>query len=145
MKTRKSLLAEKLTLEQAIHAIEAKAQNKTIIKNLDGTVSLQIPIAPTDIKQMASLRSNLAQTELRLGKSKSSARVIANPSSSQSMDLLTEQMLAGRWHCSTSRLQRWRAANTGPNYLKIGGKVLYRREDISAYEDAHVVKTFVKV
>lgn len=61
MKTRKSLLAEKLTLEQAIHALEAKAQNITMTKNLDRTVSLKVQITPTDIKQMASLRTKLAQ------------------------------------------------------------------------------------
>ena len=55
-------------------------------------------------------------------------------------ELLTEQMLALRWHCSTSRLQRWRAAQKGPAYLKIGGKVLYRLEDLRDYEKAHIVQ-----
>jgi hypothetical protein len=55
--------------------------------------------------------------------------------------MLTEQLLAQRWHCSTSHLQRWRVANKGPSYLKIGGKVLYRIEDIRAYEAASLVKT----
>ena len=52
-----------------------------------------------------------------------------------------KQMLAQHWHCSTSRLQRWRSLNCGPAYLIIGGKVLYRLEDIRAHEAASLVKT----
>ena len=44
--------------------------------------------------------------------------------------LPTEKMLADRWVCSVSRLQRWRTVGEGPQYLKIVGKVLYRLKDI---------------
>lgn len=65
----------------------------------------------------------------------------ASSASKSHQDLMTEKMLAERWHCSASRLQRWRAANQGPMYLKIGGKVLYRIEDIRGFEAIHVVRT----
>jgi len=100
-----------------------------------------VPITATDMKQMAALRVKLDQADSLLGQRKSNTRKTASPLSIKDPDLLTEQMLADRWHCSASRLQRWRAANTGPTYLKIGGKVLYRQEDVSAYETAHLVKT----
>lgn len=50
-------------------------------------------------------------------------------------ELFSEQMLADRWLCSVSRLQRWRTTSEGPAYLKIVGKVLYRLKDIQAFED----------
>ena len=56
-----------------------------------------------------------------------------------SRDLLTEDMLAERWLCSTSRLQRWRVEGVGISYLKIGGRILYRLKDIEAYENSCLV------
>ena len=93
------------------------------------------------MKQMAALRVKLNQTDSLLGQRKSNTRKTTSTLGIKDPDLLTEQMLAERWHCSTSRLQRWRAVNTGSTYLKIGGKVLYRQEEVSAYETAHLVKT----
>ncbi len=54
--------------------------------------------------------------------------------------LLTEKMLADRWVCSVARLQRWRTVGEGPPYLKIVGKILYRLEDIEAYEEACLIR-----
>jgi hypothetical protein len=48
-------------------------------------------------------------------------------------------MLAARWHCSTSRLQYWRSTDQGLPYLKMLGRVLYRIEDIQAYEQQSMV------
>lgn len=42
--------------------------------------------------------------------------------------------LADRWHISERTLERWRWVGEGPAYLKIGGRVVYRLEDIEAYE-----------
>lgn len=42
--------------------------------------------------------------------------------------------LARRWHLSPRTLERWRSQGQGPRYLKIGGRVLYRLEDIEAFE-----------
>lgn len=61
---------------------------------------------------------------------------IFTAASSKSRALLSEDMLADRWLCSASRLQRWRSENTGLPNLKIGGKVLYRIEDIVTYENS---------
>ena len=141
MTTKKALLTEKLTLEQAIQALQAKANNSTRTDHTDGSFTISVPITATDMKQMAALRVKLSQTDSLLNQRKSDTRKTASPLSIKDPDLLTEQMLAERWHCSASRLQRWRAANTGPNYLKIGGKVLYRQEEVSAYETAHLMKT----
>jgi hypothetical protein len=103
-----------------------------------------MPITPGELKQLAQLRGKLAASDALLGTQKSRTRRVVAPadftSSAPTPELLTEQMLAHRWHCSTSRLQRWRADRKGPAFLKIGGKVLYRLEDLGDYEKAHIVQ-----
>lgn len=47
---------------------------------------------------------------------------------------LTQMDLGNRWHLSPRTLERWRWEGIGPPYLKIGGRILYRLEDIEAYE-----------
>jgi hypothetical protein len=131
MKTKKALLAQNFTLEEAIKALEAKGQNTTWTDHTDGSFSVSVPITVTDMKQMSELRAELNKTDSLLGQKKSSTRKASAVQAIKDPDLLTEQMLA----------ERWRAANTDPAYLKIGGKVLYRQEDIIAYEAAHLVKT----
>lgn len=46
----------------------------------------------------------------------------------------TQTDLARRWRISPRTLERWRWLGQGPKYLKIGGRVVYRLEDIEAYE-----------
>ena len=46
--------------------------------------------------------------------------------------------LADRWHISWKTLARWRWTGDGPRFLKVSGKVLYRIEDVEAFEAAHV-------
>lgn len=43
--------------------------------------------------------------------------------------------LAKRWAISTSTVARWRTDRIGPVYVKIGGQVRYRIQDIEQYED----------
>ena len=42
--------------------------------------------------------------------------------------------LSRRWRLSPRTLERWRFQGTGPQYLKVGGRVVYRLEDIETYE-----------
>jgi hypothetical protein len=44
--------------------------------------------------------------------------------------------LARRWQISPRTLERWRWLHSGPQYLKIGGRVVYRLEDIESFEAA---------
>jgi predicted site-specific integrase-resolvase len=50
------------------------------------------------------------------------------------MHYLNVSELATRWRISTKTLERWRCQGTGPVYLKLQGRVLYRMHDIEAYE-----------
>ena len=47
---------------------------------------------------------------------------------------LTQVDLARRWRMSERTLERWRWLGQGPAFLKIGGRVAYRMEDILSYE-----------
>tara|TARA_R110002167_G_C12707254_1_gene655249 strand:- start:76231 stop:76467 length:237 start_codon:yes stop_codon:yes gene_type:complete len=47
---------------------------------------------------------------------------------------INQDELADRWHLSPRTLERWRWEKTGPTYLKVGGRVLYRLSDIEYFE-----------
>jgi hypothetical protein len=47
---------------------------------------------------------------------------------------LNQIELSRRWSLSPRTLERWRWLHRGPRYLKIGGRVVYRLEDIEAFE-----------
>jgi hypothetical protein len=47
---------------------------------------------------------------------------------------LSQYELAGRWSLSPRTLERWRWTGKGPSFLKLGGRVVYRLEDIAAWE-----------
>lgn len=49
--------------------------------------------------------------------------------------LLTSDDLAKRWAISTSTVARWRSDGIGPAFVKIGGQVRYRVQDVEQYED----------
>jgi predicted site-specific integrase-resolvase len=47
---------------------------------------------------------------------------------------LTQGQLAERWNISPRTLERWRWLGEGPRFLKLGGRVIYRLEDVEVYE-----------
>jgi len=49
---------------------------------------------------------------------------------------LNQRQLANRWSVSEATLERWRGEGIGPVYLKLGGRVVYRLEDIEGFEHA---------
>ena len=51
---------------------------------------------------------------------------------------LNQRELAERWGISPASLERWRSEGIGPIYMKLPGRVLYRLEDIEAYELKHL-------
>jgi len=51
---------------------------------------------------------------------------------------LTQVDLAERWHVSPRTLERWRSRGIGPRWIALPGRVLYRIEDVLAYEQAHL-------
>jgi predicted site-specific integrase-resolvase len=51
---------------------------------------------------------------------------------------LSQNQLAERWNVSPRTLERWRWLGEGPVYLKLGGRVSYRLEDVEHYEAIHL-------
>jgi predicted site-specific integrase-resolvase len=49
---------------------------------------------------------------------------------------LNQARLADRWQISPRTLERWRWKGEGPAFVKIGGRVVYRLDDILAFETA---------
>jgi hypothetical protein len=49
--------------------------------------------------------------------------------------------LAERWSLSPKTLERWRVLGTGPKYIRLPGKVIYRLCDIEAYENECLVSS----
>lgn len=47
---------------------------------------------------------------------------------------LNQRNLADRWDVSEATLERWRTEGIGPVFLKLQGRVLYRIEDVEAFE-----------
>lgn len=46
----------------------------------------------------------------------------------------TQKDLARRWNLSHRTLERWRYRGQGPAFVKVCGRVVYRQEDVAAYE-----------
>ena len=47
--------------------------------------------------------------------------------------LFSQTDLASHWNKSVRTLQRWNRAGSGPAYIRIGGTIFYRLNDILAF------------
>lgn len=56
-------------------------------------------------------------------------------------DNFDQLQLAERWGLSPKTLERWRVIGTGPKYIRLPGKVIYRLCDIEAYENECLVSS----
>jgi hypothetical protein len=63
--------------------------------------------------------------------SNAAARAPATPPSARHLNQIE---LSRRWGFSPRTLEGWRWFGKGPAFIKAGGKVLYRLEDIEAFE-----------
>ena len=54
------------------------------------------------------------------------------------MKNLSQHSLADRWLMSPRTLEQWRWLGKGPKFLKLGGRVVYREEDVTAFEAANL-------
>jgi predicted site-specific integrase-resolvase len=62
--------------------------------------------------------------------------VISTPHEDAAMAMLYMRQgeLADRWGISERTLEKWRHFGRGPSFLKIGGRVMYRHDDIEKFE-----------
>lgn len=70
---------------------------------------------------------------IMIGK-KDPATTLATQRTSGKTVHFTQLELGRRWAVSPRTLERWRWLRQGPPYLKIGGRVVYRLEDIERFE-----------
>jgi hypothetical protein len=49
--------------------------------------------------------------------------------------------LSRRWGITPKTLQNWRSQGKGPAFIKVGGHVLYRMEDLEKYESERLYNT----
>lgn len=54
------------------------------------------------------------------------------------MRYMRQGELADRWRISERTLEKWRHFGRGPSFLKIGGRVMYRLDDIETFEAEQV-------
>lgn len=54
---------------------------------------------------------------------------------------MSTNQLADYWGISARTLERWRGIGYGPHFVKVGGRVLYRVEDILKYESRHLAES----
>jgi hypothetical protein len=59
----------------------------------------------------------------------------------QAVSHLNQVELSRRWKISPRTLERWRWLGEGPRYLKVGGRVIYRLEDIIEHEEQQLKAT----
>lgn len=53
---------------------------------------------------------------------------------------LSQKELARRWKISPRTLEAWRWRRIGPDYIRVVGRILYRIEDVEAFERSNVTK-----
>jgi hypothetical protein len=60
----------------------------------------------------------------------------------EEVDMTTKHLnqleLSRRWAISPRTLERWRWKAEGPDYVKIGGRILYRLEDVERHESENL-------
>ncbi|QCW28559.1 helix-turn-helix domain-containing protein [Lysobacter enzymogenes] len=50
--------------------------------------------------------------------------------------MLRSSELADRWQLTECTVRKWRSNNLGPEYIKVGGSIRYRLDDVLRYEQA---------
>ncbi len=123
--------------QRQLDALDEQVQKGTTHSFENGRGTTFIPLSQEVLKQMGKLSATISRNPklvTRKRKKKGRAVSLLPAEGPVSATLLTDQMLAARWPCSTSRLQYWRSHGQGVPYLKICGRVLYRLEDITSYE-----------
>jgi len=51
---------------------------------------------------------------------------------------LNQTQIAERWSISQRTLEHWRWEGTGPQFLKLGRRVVYRLKEIEAYKETNL-------
>jgi hypothetical protein len=123
--------------QKRLEEIKTRIREETVSDFSGDKMTTRSPLYSREMKALETLIERNQRWVTKPRKKK----VVQSPTTGVTIDsaLFTDQMLAARWHCSTSRLQYWRSTDQGLPYLKMLGRVLYRIEDIQAYEQQSMV------
>ncbi len=123
--------------QKRLEEIRIRIQEETVTDFSGDKMTTRLPLFSREVKALETLIERNQRWVTKPRKKK----VVKSPTTGATTDsvLFTDQMLAARWHCSTSRLQYWRSTDQGLPYLKMLGRVLYRIEDIQAYEQQSMI------
>jgi hypothetical protein len=123
--------------QKRLEEIKMRVQKETVSDFSGDKMTTRFPLYGQEVKALETLieRNQRWVTKPR----KMKAPKLPPTGTTTDSAMLTDQMLAARWHCSTSRLQYWRSTYQGLPYLKMLGRVLYRIEDIQAYEQQSMI------
>jgi hypothetical protein len=112
------------------------------IRKMRSGISDSLVAQPVITLKIERIDEQLKPHERRPRKSKPSGRTITQVATSGPPSaFFTAAMLAERWYCSNSRLQKWRRDGKGPSYVKIEGRILYPYDELVKYEIQRLVKT----
>lgn len=59
-------------------------------------------------------------------------------------NLITPQELSSRWTIGTKTLSQWRWSGKGPQFLKLGKRIMYRMQDVENFEKESLFKSTVQ-
>ena len=123
--------------QKRLEEIKTHIREETVTEFVGDKLTTRFPLYSREVQALETLIERNQRWVTKPGKKKAPK----SPPTGITTDsaLFTDQMLADRWHCSTSRLQYWRSTDQGLPYLKMLGRVLYRIEDIQAYEQQSMV------
>lgn len=123
--------------QKRLEEIKTLIREKTVTEFVGDKLTTRFPLYSREVQALETLieRNQRWVTKPR----KKKAPKLPPTGITTDSALFTDQMLAARWHCSTSRLQYWRSTDQGLPYLKMLGRVLYRIGDIQAYEQQSMV------
>ena len=51
----------------------------------------------------------------------------------------TQGELAAHWRINPRTLERWRVLGIGPPWIKLPGRIIYRKDEVLAYEQARTM------
>lgn len=54
---------------------------------------------------------------------------------------LSEKELAEAWSMKRNTLQKWRSNGVGPKFIKRVGRIVYRKDDIEAFEQSQTFQS----
>ncbi len=134
---------EPLTFKETdVRRMSAKEQREDILRILIAGLQRKLGLPQTATHPPASNRARKVEADAMDRRPASSPQPDRPPEICKFhsvMVIISEELLAERWFCSVSRLQRWRSEKIGPPYLKMAGRILYRVSDIEAYEQSCLV------